>query len=185
MNDFENIEVRIDNNDLKVIDRDEKRKRKAMYFAFGVLTFSLVFLFGLCGFSLVQCFVYNASGEDAGSHFLEITYLFLHLVMVAIVFYLAFRAFKIKSSIVFLMTLDVNGIVIKKARIISAILSVVFLGIGFYALLHVFGLQAPPMDLFPIGLVHDLMNAFLLFGVISLVFFLYPFVHVKEEPIKE
>ena len=144
------------------------------------LVIALVFLFGLCGFSLVQCIVYNNSGEDAGSHFLEITYLFLHLIMVAIVFYLAFRAFKIKPSLINLIMLDVNEVRIPKSLIISGILSVVFLFMGFYSTLFICGLKLPPLNFFPIGLVHDLMNAGYLFGAVSLTFFLYPFVHQKE-----
>ena len=145
------------------------------------LVIVLVILFGLCGYSLVQCFVYNNSGDDVGSHFLEITYLFLHLILVAIVFYLAFRAFKIKPSIINLMMLDVNEVKIPKSLIISGILSVVFLFIGIYSTLHICGLQTPPLDIFPIGLTHDLMNAGYLIGAISLTFFLYPFIHEKEK----
>ena len=153
-------------------------KEKALFLALLVV---LVGLFGLCGFSLVQCFVYNASGEDAGSHFLEITYLFLHLIMIAIVFYLVFRAFKIKASIINLITLDVNEIRITKSLIISGILSVFFLFMGIYSTLHLLGLKTPPLDVFPIGLTHDLMNAGYFFGAIALTFFIYPFIHVRNE----
>ena len=154
------------------------KKERALFLIFSIV---LVGLFGLCGYSLIQCFVYNAPKDDVGSHVLEIIYLFLHLIMVAIVFYLAFRAFKIKSSIVRLLMLDVNEVKIPKALIISAVVAVLFLFLGIYSTLHLFGLQTPPLDIFPIGLTHDLMNAGYLIGSIALVCFLYPFIHVKDE----
>lgn len=140
-----------------------------------------VLLFGLCGYSLVQCFVYDSSLTDGGSHFLEITYLFLHLVMVAIIFYLTFRAFKIKPSIIHLMMLDENESKTTKSLIISGVIAALFLFMGIYSTLFVCGLKLPPLDIFSLGLVHDLMNAGYLIGFIALTFFLFPFVHVKED----
>ena len=146
---------------------------------FLILSIVLVGLFALTGFSLVQCFVYNASGEDAGSHFLEIAYLFLHLIVLAIVFYLAFRAFKIQPSIIQLVMLDVNEEKMTKSLIISGIVTVLFYFLGIYSTLHICGLQTPPLDIFPIGLSHDLMNAGYFVGTIALTFFIYPFIHIK------
>lgn len=148
---------------------------------FLILSIALIGLFVLCGYSLIQCFVYNAGGEDIGSHVLEIIYLFLHLIMLAIVFYLAFRAFKVKTSITNLLMLDVNEVRIVKSLVISGILAVFFLFVGIYATLAVCGLRLPPFDIFPIGIAHDLMNAGYFFGIIALVCFLYPFIHVKED----
>lgn len=148
---------------------------------FLILSIVLVGLFILCGYSLIQCFVYNASGEDAGSHLLEIIYLFLHLIMVAILFYLAFRAFKVKTSIANLMMFDVNGILIKKPLFVSAICTVVFLALGIYSTLSLIGLPNAFFNFLPTGLAHDLMNAGYLFGVIALTLFIYPFVHEKEQ----
>lgn len=150
---------------------------------FLILSIVLIGLFGLCGFSLIQCFVYGAGGEDTGSHILEIIYLFLHLIMVAIVFYLAFRAFKVKPSIANLLMLDVNGIKITKSLVISGIVGAIFLFIGIYSTLHIVGLQTPPLDIFPIGLTHDLMNAGYLVAAIALTCFIYPFIH--EQPKNE
>ena len=153
-------------------------KEKSLFLALIIVE---VALFVLCGYSLVQCFVYGDGGTDAGSHFLEITYLFLHLIMIAIVFYLTFRAFRIKPAIIHLIMLDVNGIRIRKSLIISGIIATVFLFLGIYSTLHICGLKTPPLDVFPIGLVHDLMNAGYLFGFIALSFFLYPFIHENEK----
>lgn len=155
-------------------------KEKALFL---ILSIVLVGLFVLCGFSLIQCFVYGAGGEDAGSHVLEIIYLFLHLIMVAIVFYLAFRAFKVKVAITNLLMLDVNGVKITKSLVISGIVGGIFLFIGIYSTLHIVGLETPPLNIFPIGLTHDLMNAGYLIGVIALTCFIYPFIH--EQPKNE
>ena len=149
---------------------------------FLVLSIILIGLFALCGFSLVQCFVFSNGGQDeAGSRFMEIAYLFLHLIMVAIILYLAIRAFVKGPSIIHLMTLDVNGVRMNKSTIISAILTAIFMFIGIYSTLHICGLKMPLLDIFPLGLSHDLMNAGYLIGLISLTFLIYPFVHVKEE----
>lgn len=154
------------------------KKERALFLIYSIV---LVGLFVLCGYSLIQCFVYNTSSEDVGGHVLEIIYLFLHLIMVAIVFYLAFRAFKVQSSIARLLMLDVNEVKMVKPLIISGIVATLFLFIGFYSTFHILGLQTPPLDIFPIGLTHDLMNAGYLIGSIALVLFLYPFIHVKNE----
>ena len=152
-------------------------KEKSLFL---ILSIILGGLFILCGYSLIQCFVYNAGGEDAGSHVLEIIYLFLHLIMLAIVFYLAFRAFKIKTSITNLLMLDVNEVKIVKSLVISGIVAVFFLFTGIYSTLAVCGLKLSPFDIFPIGIAHDFMNAGYFFGVISLTCFIYPFVHVSS-----
>ena len=153
------------------------KKEKVLFL---ILLIVLVGLFGLCGYSLVQCFVFNVAGEDTGSHFMEIMYLFLHLIMIAIVFYLVFRAYKIKPSLIQLMTLDVDGNKMTKSFVISLILSVFFLFMGIYSTLNLCGLKTPPLDIFPKGLIHDLMNAGYFVGAISLTFLIYPFVHEKE-----
>ena len=153
------------------------KKEKILFLA---LLIVLVGLFGLCGFSLFQCFVFD-SGDEFGSHFMEIMYLFLHLIMIAIVFYLVFRAFKIKPSLIQLMTLDVDGNRMTKSFVISLILSVFFFFIGIYSTLRLCGLKTPPLDIFPNGLIHDLMNAGYFLGAISLTFFIYPFIHEKED----
>lgn len=154
------------------------KKEKALFLA---LSLVMIGLFILCGFSLVTCFVYG-TGDEFGSHVLEIIYLFLHLIMVAIVFYLAFRAFKVKASIVNLLMLDVNGVKITKSLIISGIVGAIFLFTGIYSTLHICGLKTPPLDIFPVGLSHDIMNASYLFASIAIACFIYPFIH---EPVVE
>ncbi len=153
-------------------------REKVLFLIYSII---LVGLFVLCGYSLIQCFVYNPSGDSDGSHVLEIIYLFLHLIMLAIVFYLSFRAFKIKTSIVNLIMLDENGVKMKKSLIISAIIAVFFLFSGIYATLAICGLRLPPFDIFPIGMAHDIMNAGYFFGSIALICFIYPFIKVESK----
>ena len=76
--------------------------------------------------------------------------------------------------------LDEKGQRIKKPLIISGILAGIFFFIGIYSTLHICGLTMPPLNAFPIGLTHDLMNAGYLFGSIALVLFIYPFIHEQE-----
>ena len=157
------------------------KKEKTLFL---IMLLVQVGLFALCGYSLIQCFVYGAETDEFGSHFLEITYLFLHLIMVAIIFYLTFRAFKIKATLLPLMTMDENRIKIVKNNVISLVLAILFLGIGFYSTLRISGLDVPLLNIFPTGLSHDLMNAGYLFGSIALMYFLYPYVYVKEDKIQ-
>lgn len=143
-------------------------------------------LFVLCGFSLVRCFVYGGELEEGDNNILEIGYLFIHLIMIAIIFYLAIRGFIVKISILNLIMLDENGQRNKKSLIISGVLSGVFLFVGIYSTLHVLGLNMPPLNFFSPSTAHDLMNAGYLFGIVALVFFLYPFLHEEEnKPVAE
>ena len=145
------------------------------------LCITLGVLFALCGFSLVQCFVFSSGAQDeAGSRFMEIAYLFLHLIMVAIILYLAIRAFIKGPSIIHLMSLDVNQVRLTKSTIISSIVAALFLFMGIYSTLFISGLKLPVLDLFSLGLAHDLMNAGFLFGSVALTCFIFPFVHKKE-----
>ena len=148
---------------------------------FLILSIVLLGLFVLCGYSLVVCFVYGDGDTDIDSHVLEIIYLFLHLIMIAIVFYLSFRAFKIKTSIANLLMLDVNGVRIIKSLIISGIIGGISLFIGVYATLHLCGLKTPPLHVFPTGLAYDLMNAGYFFTVVAITLFIYPFICKKEK----
>lgn len=138
-------------------------------------------LFILCGFSLVKCFVYSTALEEGDNNVLEIGYLFIHLIMNAIIFYLAFRGFKLKISIMNLLMLDDSGNRSKKALIISGVLSGVFFVIGIYSTLHILGLPMPPLNYLSLSTSHDLMNAGFLFGAVALTFFLYPFLYEKED----
>ena len=152
------------------------KKEKALLLG---LLIVLGLLFVLCGYSLIKCFVYSTDLQDGDSNVLEIAYLFIHLIMIAIVFYLTFRGFKIKVSIINLIMLDENEDKTTKTLVISGVLSGLFYTIGIYSTLHIFGLPMPPLNYFSLSTSHDLMNAGFLFGSIALTCFIFPFVHEK------
>ena len=154
------------------------KKEKVLFLVFLII---LVCLFALCGYSLIKCFVYNSFDADGDPNILDIAYLFLHLIMIAIVFYLAFRAYKIKSSILYLFysTLDDNK-KIKGYTTVSLVLSVVLYAIGIYSTLHIFGLPCPPLNYLSATFSYDFMNAGYFFGTVALVFFIYPFIMEKK-----
>ncbi len=128
-----------------------------------------------------MCFVYGMDQDAIGTSILEIAYLFLHLVAVAILFYLFFRAMKFESFFVRGLMVDQNGIKYVKKQIVFAVFSVLFLALGIYATLEVFGAHLPLYDFFGLTVWHDLMNACYLISAIFLVFFLYPFFYEHNE----
>ena len=144
----------------------------------------LIFLglsFLLCGYSLVMCFVYGMDGDAIGTSILEIAYLFLHLVAVAILFYLFFRAMKFGSFFVRGLTVDPNGVKYKGKQITFAVLGVLFLGLSIYAALQVFGLKLPLYEFMGLTIWHDLMNACLLLTMLFFLFFVYPFCYSHDD----
>ena len=153
------------------------KKEKVLFLSMMIVE---VLLFILCGYSLIQCFVYGNSGEDLGGHILEISFLFIHLIAIGIVFYLSFRAFKLGASIMNNFMLDEDDNKITSKLVLSAVFSVIFLFMAIYSTLNVFGLQMPIIEKASIGLSHDLMNAGYLLFTISLGLFIYPFIHIKE-----
>ena len=157
------------------------KKEKYLFLA---LWLSLILFFLLCGYSLITCFVYGFTGDEGDYHILEIAYLFIHLVIIAIVFYLAFKAYKTQSSIMKLMMVDEYGQKNRKGIIISGILAGLFFTVAIYSTLHLFGLPMPPLNYLPVAFSHDFMNAGYTFGAIALAFFLFPYLYQNEEPIK-
>lgn len=139
-----------------------------------------VALFVLCGYSLIQCFVYGYDGEEMGSHIMEIIYLFLHLVFVAIIFYLTFRAFKLKATILNNLMYDEDGKISKKAQIISLIIAIIFSIIAIYSTLVVFGIKLPLLSELSLGLTYDLLNAGYLLSLIAIMCFIFPFLYDKN-----
>jgi len=144
-----------------------------------------IMLFLLCGFSLIQCFVFGNFDEDLGGHIIEIIYLFIHLIATAIIFYLSFKAFKQGPSIMNNLMLDEDNNKITSKLITSGILAVLFIAVAIYSTLHVSGLNMPLLDKLSIGLAHDLMNAGYLLFLIAASLFVYPFIFTKpKEPRK-
>ena len=154
-------------------------RKEAKLFLAMLIFLGLSFL--LCGYSLVMCFVYGMDGDAIGTSILEIAYLFLHLVAVAILFYLFFRAMKFESFFVRGLMVDQNGVRYVKKQAIFAVFAFLFLLLSIYATLEVFGANLPLYDFFGMTIWHDLMNAGYLITALFLLFFLYPFFYEHNE----
>ena len=134
-------------------------------------------LFGLCGYSLVISFVINMESDSIMSHLFETSYLFLHLVIIGIIFYLTFRALMKGSAIMAnIMMKDHN----KKnivTMVISAILGVLVLLVGIYASLIAFNAPVPLSNIFAGVVSHAIMNACFLATMLAISFFIFPFLY--------
>ncbi len=130
--------------------------------------------FLLCGYSLISCFALD-SGEGLGSHVLEISYLFLHLILCAIIFYLSFRAMKFGSFFIKNVVFDENGYPYKGKRIALIVIDVLLLGVFVYSLIQGITMSLPLSAELSKIVWHDIMNASFILVCILLSFILYSF----------
>lgn len=150
---------------------------------FSVLCTATVISFLLCGYSLISCFVYESDGGGLASHILEISYLFIHLIICAIIFYLAFRAIKMGSFFIKNLIYEYDGSIKKKNWIIYIVLDSIFFLFFIYSAIESFSMALPLAN--EIGKIvwNDLMNASFLLFSIFLAFVLYvkvPFVRSNK-----
>ena len=150
-----------------------KRKDSLLFLIMAIV---MVLSFLLCGYSLIRVFVIGYEGEDIGSHIFEISYLFVHLIVVAILFYLYFRAYKFGSFFTKGLTVDQNGVKYHKKHIVFAIIGSLLVLIAIYSTLQIIGLKFPLYDFMGEVIWHDLMNGCYLLSVIFISFFIYPYV---------
>ena len=148
-------------------------KKEKTIFIIQAIELGLSFL--LCGYSLIMCFAMGTN-EEVGSYILEVSYLFLHLIAVAMIFYLSLRAVKFGSFFIRNVMFDSQGYISKPKKVISLVLSILFLGLGIYSILQISGLSLPLSGVISFVVWHDLMNGFILLSMISLSFYLYSFV---------
>ena len=113
---------------------------------------------------------------DLGSYILEVSYLFLHLIAVALLFYLSFRAMKLGSFFIRNIMFDDRGYVYKRRRYFNLILGIIFSLLFIYSLLQVIGLNLPLYVELGEVVWHDVMNGFLLISMICFVIFAYSFI---------
>ena len=144
------------------------------------LCIGTIISFILCGYSLISCFVFSDE-TGLGSHILEISYLFLHLILCAIVFYLAFRAIRFGSFFIKNVVYDENGKVYKSKKVGFIITSIVFLVIFIYSMIQAFTMSLPLATELGKVVWHDLMNGFFLLTVIFTLFVLYTFVPYNRD----
>ena len=161
----------------------ENMKKEAKLFLIMCIITGLLFILG--GYSLISCFVFGMDQEAIGTSILEISYLFIQLVALGILFYLFFRAMKFGSFFVRGLTMDPNGIKYKGKQIVFAIFGGLFFLLSIYATLQVFGLKLPLYEFMGLTIWHDLMNAFLLITLIFVLFFVYPYCYNHEDYIKK
>ena len=140
---------------------------------FLLLAIGSVISFILCGYSLIVCFAFDGS-VGLGSHVLEISYLFLHLILCAIIFYLAFRAMKFGSFFVKNVMFDGDGYPIKSKRIIFGVLAGLLFAIFVYSFIQGILMNLPLATELGKIVWHDIMNASFLLSVILLIFVIYP-----------
>ena len=156
------------------------KKEKYLFIAMMVL---LGILFLLCGTSLIITFALNDElfKDSTITGVFEISYLFLHLVLLGIIFYLVFRAYMKGSNIMaaFMMK-DFN----KKnttSIVIMAVLAAFSLIIGVYSILIVFGVHVPLFEYISNIAAHSIMNAMMLLFVISVSFLIFPFIYKEDK----
>ncbi len=154
------------------------KKTKSFFLGLCIAT---VISFFLAGYSLIVCFVYGPVDENsAGSHFLEISYLFIHIIACGILFYLFFRAMKFGSFFIENVTLDEEKNPYKGKRILFIVLSVIFLFIAVYSTMQISGMNLPLSSELGYVIWHDLMNAMYLLTIIFASFVIYPFMYDKN-----
>ena len=154
------------------------RKEKNL---FKLLCVGTTISFLVCGYSLVMCFAFEGSDGELGSHILEIMYLFMHLIICAIIFYLGFRAVRFGSFFIKNNVYDYEGVVYKKRWIVYIVLDSLFLALFTYSFIQAISMKLPLAKELGKVVWHDLMNASFLLFFIFLVFVLYPLVPYNHD----
>ncbi len=137
--------------------------------------------FLLSGYSLISCLAFNGNEEELGSHILEISYLFLHLILCAIVVYLSFRAMRFGSFFVKNVVFDDNGYPSKGRRILFIVLESLFFLVFIYSFIQSFFMILPLAKELGLVVWHDIMNGSFLALIIFLIFLIYPIVPFKKD----
>ena len=121
--------------------------------------------------------------EKATENYMAFAYLFIHLIIVAVVFYFAIKSYLIKDQILSVMMTYENGqknpTSYKKAMIFAIIFGI--LGIFFF--LNAFSI-INVMKFFSLGLNLALTNVFLSVSLVALYCYFYA-PKVKEVDVKE
>lgn len=144
---------------------------------FASLSICLGLLFALCCTSIIFVFVYNFN--NVSEELLAVAYLFIHLIILAVVFYLSFKAYLQKPQIMNILMIDENNQPIKKSKIVALIFTILGFIVGVYFTLLVFNLSIP-LSFMSSGLKHALMNVGYSVALIALHFYLYPSIFKLE-----
>ena len=136
--------------------------------------------FLLCGYSLIMCFALTPDPEGVASHYLEISYLFMHLIVCGILFYLSFRALRLGSFFIKNNVFDFDGNVYKKKWITFIVFDSLFFAIFVYSFIQCITMKLPLAVQLGEIIWHDIMNTAFLISVSLLMFVLYRLVPFKR-----
>ena len=141
---------------------------------FLVLLIVIGVLFVGCAASIFAVFLKDFDTDSA--NVLGLVALFFHLLILAVIFYLTFKAYWLdKSSLLAVFTLDEKGNLIKNTRTVAIVVMSLFLTLGIYMTLLVCNLSLP-LSFFVKSLKFTLMNIGYSIGILALFFVLYPIV---------
>lgn len=147
-------------------------KRKSKYFL-GLLIL-IIGLFVITAASVIYCILNGSSvaEEQTTEHIMAMVYMFLHLAVVAIFSFFAFKAYYIKSVLVSVFMTSEDGSKNIKARNRAIVLASIFGVLAIYFLILCFGADIF-LSFFSLGLKFALMNFFLSIASISLYLVFY------------
>ena len=157
-------------------------KPRSKYFLGLSLLIGGLFLF--CCFSIIYC-VLNFSkmpAEKATENYMAFAYLFIHLIIVAVVFYFALKSYLIKDNILSVMMTHENGQKNPSAFKKALFFSIIFGILGIFFFLNAFSI-INVMKFFSLGLNIALTNVFLSVAAVSLYCYFYV-PKVKEVDVK-
>lgn len=123
------------------------------------LTIALGLLFVLDCFSIIFC-VKNGGSVDSSQkveHILGFVYLFIHMLILVVVFYFSLKAYLQKSQLISIVMTNEDGTKNKKAMIRAIVFGSLAAIVGVYFALVTFGLNIP-LSFFSLGLKTALMN---------------------------
>lgn len=147
-------------------------KKEAKHFLINLVIISLLFV--LVCFSLVMALFNLFSQEINMSKILEISYLFIHIVALALLFFVYFNAFKNGSALIKNIMLETTKKKTKTKIITFMLVGTIFLLLAIYSSLIVAHLNLFLVNV--IGYISwlDLMNGFYLLAFICFTFAFYP-----------
>lgn len=132
--------------------------KKRKYFL--ILIIALVALFALCCASIILCVLNgsNVPDEKRVEHTMSFVFLFLHLIVLAILFFYSLRAYLTRSALIQIITTKDDGTKNKKTVIYSSIFGAFFLLIAVYFTTVLCGVESFG-SVFSLGLQFALANS--------------------------
>jgi len=157
-------------------------KKRSKYFL--GLSALIAGLFLFCCFSIIFCVLNfpNLPAEKATENYMAFAYLFIHLIIVAVVFYFALKSYLVKDQILSVLMTHESGRKNDSAYKKVLVFSIIFAVLGIFFFLNAFGIILV-MSFFSLGLNLALTNVFLSVASVSLYCYFYK-VEPKEIDVK-